>query len=56
MEKNKVEQKNNKPDMVKEINGIVYIVRVHFKEGGETMEGKIKRMMRNEVLNMNMAG
>jgi len=56
MENNKVEQKNNKPDMVKEINGIVYVVRAHFKEGGETMEEKIKRMLRNEVMNMDMAG
>lgn len=57
MKESKVEQKKSNPDMVKEINGIVYVVRAYFKEGaGETMEEKIKRMLRNEVINMNMAG
>ena len=57
MKESKVEQKKSNPDMVKEINGIVYVARAYFKEGaGETMEEKIKRMLRNEVINMNMAG
>ena len=38
------------PDLVKTIDKTTYRVRVHFSETSrETMEEKIKRMLRNEV-------
>lgn len=38
-----VKQAEKGPDMIKEINGVTYVVRAHFREGaGETMEQKIK--------------
>ena len=38
------------PDLVKTIGKTTYRVRVHFSETSrETMEDKIKRMLRNEV-------
>ncbi len=38
------------PAVRKKINGTTYIVRVHFNEDAkETMEDKIKRLLRNEV-------
>lgn len=50
------QQAEKGPDMIKVINGVTYVVRVHFREGsGETMEQKIKRMLRTEVTNMNLA-
>ncbi len=56
LETETTEQTQKSPDMIKEINGVRYVVRVHFKEGqGETLEQKIKRMLRNEVVNMNLA-
>ena len=37
----------------KQINGTTYIVRVHFNENArETMEDKIKRLLREEVRKM----
>ena len=37
------------PTVRKQINGTTYIVRVHFNENArETMEDKIKRLLRNE--------
>ncbi|MBR3015473.1 MAG: transposon-encoded TnpW family protein [Clostridia bacterium] len=51
-----VKQAEKGPDMIKEINGVTYVVRAHFREGaGETMEQKIKRMLRTEVASMNFA-
>lgn len=56
MEEMKMSQGTKAPDMIKEINGVTYVVKVHFKEGsGETMEQKIKRMLRSEVASMNFA-
>lgn len=41
--------------MIEEINGVTYVVRAHFKEDvGETMEQKIKRMIRKEVIGMSL--
>ena len=41
------------PTVRKQINGTTYIVRVHFNENArETMEDKIKRMLREEVRKM----
>ena len=38
------------PTVRKQINGTTYIVRVHFNENArETMEDKIKRLLRNEI-------
>lgn len=38
------------PTVKRQINGTTYIVRVHFnEEATETMEDKIKRLLRNEV-------
>ena len=51
-----VKQAEKGPDMIKEINGVTYVVSAHFREGaGETMEQKIKRMLRTEVASMNFA-
>ncbi len=56
VQENQTEQTKASPDMIKEINGVRYVVRAHFKEDkGETLEQKIKRMLRNEVQNMNLA-
>ena len=41
---------DNPPALVKKIGKMTYIVRIHFSETStETMEDKIKRMLRNEV-------
>ncbi len=38
------------PTVRKQINGTTYIVRVHFNENArETMDDKIKRLLRNEI-------
>ena len=38
------------PTFQKTINGTTYVVRLHFNESaGETMEDKIKRLLRNEI-------
>lgn len=38
------------PTVRKQINATTYIVRVHFNENArETMEDKIKRLLRNEI-------
>ena len=48
-----VKQAEKGPDMIKEINGVTYVVRVHFSENAkETMEDKIKRLLREEVAKM----
>ena len=42
--------RDNPPALVKKIGKMTYIVRIHFSETStETMEDKIKRMLRNEV-------
>ncbi len=44
---------DNPPALVKKIGKMTYIVRIHFSETStETMEDKIKRMLRNEVRQM----
>ena len=44
---------DNPPALVKKIGKMTYIVRIHFSETStETMEDKIKRMLKNEVLQM----
>ncbi len=44
---------NNPPALVKKIGKMTYIVRIHFSETStETMEDKIKRMLKNEVRQM----
>ena len=49
MDKNKQAQY-----MIRRIGGTTYKVRVAFSESGkETMEDKILRMIRNEVVNLN---
>ena len=41
------------PTVIKQIGKTTYIVRVHFSETAkETMEDKIKRMLRDEVRKM----
>ena len=41
---------DNPPALVKKIGGMTYIVRVHFSTTStETMEDKIKRLLREEV-------
>ena len=41
---------DNPPALVKKIGKMTYIVRIHFSETStETMEDKIKRMLKNEV-------
>ena len=43
----------NTPAMVKKIGKTTYIVRVHFSQTAkETMEDKIKRLLREEVRKM----
>ena len=43
----------NPPALVKKIGKMTYIVRIHFSETStETMEDKIKRMLKNEVRQM----
>ena len=40
----------NPPALIKKIGGMTYIVRVHFSTTStETMEDKIKRLLREEV-------
>ena len=52
-----ISPEDSEPDMIEEINGVTYVVRAHFKEDvGETMEQKIKRMIRNEVIGMSLIG
>ena len=47
-ENEKTQSKN--PTFKKTINGTTYVVRLHFNESsGETMEDKIKRLLRNEI-------
>ena len=42
--------RDNPPALVKKIGKMTYIVRIHFSETStETMEDKIKRMLKNEV-------
>lgn len=36
----------------KTIGKTTYLVKIHFKEQGESMEDKIKRLLRNDVTNM----
>ena len=44
---------DNPPALVKKIGKMTYIVRIHFSENStETMEDKIKRMLKNEVRQM----
>ena len=44
---------DNPPALVKKIGKMTYIVRIHFSETStETMEDKIKRMLKNEVRQM----
>lgn len=44
---------DNPPALVKKIGKMTYIVRIHFsKTSTETMEDKIKRMLKNEVRQM----
>ena len=44
---------DNPPAQVKKIGKMTYIVRIHFSETStETMEDKIKRMLKNEVRQM----
>ena len=44
---------DNPPALVKKIGKMTYIVRIHFSETStETMEEKIKRMLREEVRQM----
>ena len=44
---------DNPPALVKKIGKMTYIVRIHFSETStETMEDKIKRMLREEVRRM----
>ena len=44
---------DNPPVLVKKIGKMTYIVRIHFSETStETMEDKIKRMLKNEVRQM----
>ena len=44
---------DNPPALVKKIGKMTYIVRIHFSETStETMEDKIKRMLKNEVRKM----
>ncbi|WP_336533963.1 transposon-encoded TnpW family protein [Bacteroides acidifaciens] len=41
------------PALVKKIDWTTYIVRVHFsKTSKETLSGKIKRMLKNEIQQM----
>ena len=43
------------PTVRKQIGKTTYIVRVHFSQTAkETMEGKIKRLLREEVLKMSL--
>ena len=50
--KNMTTQQIKTPDMVKTVGDITFIVRAHFREdAGETMQEKIKRMLRSEVVN-----
>ena len=50
-----ISPEDSEPDMIEEINGVTYVVRAQFKEDvGETMEQKIKRMIRNEVIGMSL--
>ena len=43
----------NSPALVKKIGRTTYIVRIHFSETStETMSDKIKRMLRNEIRQM----
>lgn len=50
------EMQTKAPDMIKEINGVTFIVRAYFKEDkGETMQEKIKRMLRNEAASTDFA-
>ena len=43
----------NPPELVKKIGRTTYIVRIHFsKTSTETMSGKIKRMLKNEIRQM----
>lgn len=45
--------KADQPDLVKKIGKTTYLVRVHFSDTSkETMNDKIKRMLRNEVAQM----
>ncbi len=57
--RNRMEQKEMQtkaPDMIKEVNGVTFIVRAYFKEDkGETMQEKIKRMLRNEAASTDFA-
>ena len=47
-ENEKTQSKN--PTFQKTINGTTYVVHLHFNElSGETMEDKIKRLLRNEI-------
>ena len=42
--------RDDPPALVKKIGKMTYIVRIHFSETStETMEDKIKRMLKNEV-------
>ena len=44
---------DNPPALVKKIGKMTYIVRIYFSETStETMEDKIKRMLKNEVRQM----
>ena len=44
---------DNPPALVKQIGTMTYIVRVHFSETStETFTDKVKRMLREEVRNM----
>ena len=37
------------PDLVRKIGKTTYLVRVHLTIGNETMEDKIRRMLKNEI-------
>lgn len=41
---------NNYTTMIRRIGSTTYKVKVYFKEDGETIEDKILRIVRNEIL------